>query len=88
VNGKERKIVKTARKTAQGKQVSEDIEKQRKKDELLFKATLKKQEEDSDWESVEEDFPHVKLEELLAGLKLDDGPTVGQESESEEEKKD
>ena len=52
----------------------------------MFKATLKKQEEDSDWESVEEDFPHVKLEELLANLKLDDGPKVESEDEDEEKK--
>ena len=76
VAGKERKILKAARKTDQGKQNEKDAETNRKKNELLFKATLKKQDEDSDWESVEEDFPHVKLEELLANLKLDDGPKV------------
>ena len=86
VAGQERKLVKAARKTAQGKQNEKDAEATRKKNEMLFKATLKKQEEDSDWESVEEDFPHVKLEELLANLKLDDGPKV--ESDSEEEKKE
>ena len=36
--------------------------------------------EDSDeqdsWEDVEEDFPHVRLEELLDNLKIDD-PNVG-----------
>ena len=68
--------MKAARKTGQGKQNEKDAETNRKKNELLFKATLKKQDEDSDWESVEEDFPHVKLEELLANLKLDDGPKV------------
>lgn len=87
VSGKDRKVVKAARKTAQGKQNEGQAEAARKKDELMFKATLKKQEEDSDWESVEEDFPHVKLEELLANLKLDDGPKV-ESSDSEEEKKD
>lgn len=30
-------------------------------------------EEGEDWEDVEEDFPHVKLEELLDNLKIDDG---------------
>ena len=54
----------------------------RQKDQALFKATLKKKNElvkadggdsESDWESVEEDYPHVRLEELLDGLKIDDG---------------
>lgn len=41
----------------------------------MFKATLKKKDEDddSDWESVEEDYPHVRLEELLDNLTLDGG---------------
>ena len=42
----------------------------------MFKATLKKVEgdgSDDEWEDVEEDFPHVKLEELLDNLKLDSG---------------
>lgn len=85
VGGQERKIVKAARKTNQGKQNEKDAEAVRKKNEMMFKATLKK-EEDSDWESVEEDFPHVKLEELLANLKLDDGPKVQSDSEEEEKK--
>jgi hypothetical protein len=55
----------------------------------MFKATLKKcNEEDSDWESVEEDFPHVKLEELLGNLTLDDGPKVKNHDSDEEEKKE
>jgi hypothetical protein len=32
--------------------------------------------DDDEWEDVEEDFPHVKLDELLDGmnnLKIDDG---------------
>ena len=85
VAGQERKIVKAARKTDQGKQNEKEAEAARKKNELMFKATLK-QEEDSDWESVEEDFPHVKLEELLANLKLDDGPKVQSDSGEEEKK--
>ena len=59
----------------------------------MFRATLKKgNEDDSDWEDVEEDFPHVKLEELLANLKLDDGPKKPQsdseDDNDEEEKKE
>lgn len=42
-------------------------------------------EEDSDWESVEEDFPHVKLTELLDGLTLE---VNGNDDDAEEEKKE
>ena len=49
----------------------------RKRDKAIFQATLKKAKDeagDSDeWESVEEDFPHVKLEELMSNLKIDSG---------------
>jgi hypothetical protein len=38
----------------------------------MFKATLKKDSSDEEWEDVEEDFPHVRLEELLENLKIDD----------------
>ena len=63
------------RKTAEGKQAQSLQEKARKKDQAMFKATLKKKDEDddSDWESVEEDYPHVRLEELLDNLTLDGG---------------
>lgn len=88
VKGQDRKLVKAARKTAHGKQLDVEAEKRRKKDDMLFKATLKKQDSDSDWESVEEDFPHVKLEELLANLKIDDTPAKHDDSEDEEEKKE
>lgn len=61
----------------------------------MFKATLNTKaegENDNDWESVgsvEEDFPVVGLEELLDGLKLDDGPkkNVHDLSDDEEDKK-
>jgi len=49
------------------------------KEQALFKATLKKENKEGEegsgdeWEDVEEDFPHVKLEELLDNLKIDDG---------------
>lgn len=88
VRGQDRKLVKAARKTAEGKLGETEAEKRRRKDELLFKATLKRQESDSDWESVEEDFPHVKLEELLANLKIDDTPAkVDSEDDDDEEEK-
>lgn len=50
-----------------------EAEAKRKKEMALFKATLKKNDDSADeWEDVEEDFPHVKLEELLDNLKIDD----------------
>lgn len=75
------------RKTKPGKESAKNAESQRikeAKEKALFKATLKKSianegdngESDDDWEDVEEDFPHVKLDELLDGinnLKIDDG---------------
>ena len=71
----------------------------RKKDADIFKASLKQknaeggaaveEEEDSDWESVEEDYPGVKLSELLDGLTLevnngddDDDEAVQMEADS------
>ena len=50
----------------------------------MFKATLKKEDSDDDWEDVEEDFPHVRLEELLDNLKIDD---PNEQSSEEEESK-
>ena len=41
-------------------------------------------EEDSDWEDVEEDYPGVKLSELLDGLTLD---VAGDEDDEREESK-
>ena len=88
VQGKDRKIIKASRLTNQGKQSQQVSEQERLKDKLMFKATLKKgNEEDSDWESVEEDFPHVKLEELLGNLTLDDGPKISNHDSDNEEKK-
>lgn len=48
------------------------------KNRAIFAATLKNKGDDSeeDYESAEEDFPAVGLEELLDGLKLDDGPKI------------
>ena len=60
----------------------------------MFKASLgAKAEEDqdeSDWESVEEDFPVVELEELLDNLKIDEGENFedddAEETKGEEKK--
>lgn len=94
VAGNERKIVQGNRKTAVGKHKQEEVEKQRLKDKALFKATLKKKnkttnekgddvDDGSDWESEEEDFPHVRLDELLDELTLDDKPKVIDSDEEE-----
>ena len=44
---------------------------------MIQKANLKKKEDfngdEEEYESAEEDFPEIKLEDLLADLKLDDG---------------
>ena len=55
----------------------------------MFKASFKKknkvaegEDDDSDWESVEEDFPHVKLSELLDGLTLE---VNGNDDDAEDE---
>lgn len=83
------------RKTAQGKAKQAENKAVQKKEKDLFKATLKDKkelaaeggnEEDSDWESVEEDFPHVKLEELLENLTIND--TKNNPEVEEEETKD
>jgi hypothetical protein len=51
------------------------VEESRKINDKIIKANLKKKEEcenEDDWESVEEDAPIIKLEELLDNLKLGD----------------
>jgi hypothetical protein len=82
VGGDERKIVKGARKTEGGRLKHAESEESRKREEALIKATLKEKHEkgegvDEDgWDSVEEDFPHIKMDELkdlneqLAGMKI------------------
>ena len=83
IGGEPRKIVTGDRKTAKGKEAAKEAEEKRRKEAMLFKATLKKNakaggdKDEEEWEdesgdSVEGDFPHVKLEELLDNLKLDD----------------
>lgn len=102
----ERKIVKGARKTDQGRQKHAESEEARKREEALIKATLKekgeKDDDDEDgWDSVEEDFPHIKLDDLknlneqLAGMKIkgddeedeDDDGFEDDEDEGEDDKK-
>ena len=66
---KDRKIAKGARKTKEGQERQAQSEEARRKEEAIIKATLKDKNEkdggDSEgWESVEEDFPHIKLDDL------------------------
>ena len=90
VGGEERRVTKVARKTKEGKDRHLETEESRKKEEdarikekALIKATLKEkgtgQDDGSDedgWESVEEDYPHIKFDDLkdlekqLAGMKI------------------
>lgn len=57
---------------------------------MINKANMKSKDEmdgkdeDSDWESVEEDAPAIKLEELLDNLKIDDNNDEDEEESKEE----
>jgi hypothetical protein len=78
----ERKIVKGTRKTDEGRLKHAESEETRKREEAIIKATLKDKNEkgaeddEEGWDSVEEDFPHIKLDDLkdlgeqLAGMKI------------------
>lgn len=91
VKGQERKVVKFKRSSEESKKAQKKAQASRKKENEIFKATLKKnteqgEDEESDWEDVEEDFPHVKLSELLDNLTLDAGPKAAADSSDEEKK--
>jgi hypothetical protein len=65
----ERRLAKGARKTDEGRLKHAESEEKRKKEEALIKATLKDKsevpaDEDEGWDSVEEDYPHIKIDEL------------------------
>jgi len=94
VGGQARKVVKAKRSTTEGQAEKRRAEALRKKDADLFKASITKKkalaaagdEDDSDWEEdVEEDFPHVKLAELLDGLTLEVGGGADDDDEDLEE---
>jgi len=86
----DRKIAKVQRKTKEGQQKQKEAVQKKQKNEALIKASLKTKEEakDSDWESVEEDYPHIQVDELknleeqLAGMQIQ-----GESSDDEEEEK-
>lgn len=86
--GGQKRIVKSAvRKTAIGKARAHQEEKARLHSEAVFKASLKTKEDVDDassWESVEEDAPAIKLEELLSNMRIADE----EEDEAEEEKEE
>ena len=88
VDGQTRKVVKAKRTSAESMREQKKLEAQRKRDAEIFKASLKPKkpvaaadDDDSDWESVEEDYPGVKLSELLDGLTLE----VNDYNDSEED---
>ena len=86
VGGQERQIKSAVRKTAIGKAKAYQMEKERQKSEALYKASLNMRDElddDSDWESVEEDAPAIKLEELLGNLQIKDDDEVEENQEEE-----
>lgn len=83
-----RKVVTGSRKTKEGALSKQQEAAKERKEKALFLATLKKKREcnadDDDasgeeWEDVEEDFPHVKLEELMENLKIDDFEEISDE---------
>ena len=82
-SGKERKVVKGARKTVEGRLRQVETEESRLHEEALIKATLKQhsgkvieEDDDDDDGSIEGDYPHVKfdqlkdLEDQLAEMKI------------------
>ena len=101
VGGDHREVKKAVRKTAIGKAIQHQSEKNRLKSDMIIKANMKTKEEkrkvgaddDSDWESAEEDAPAIRLEELLDNLKIDDKnenanaeeDQIDEEEEKEEE---
>ncbi len=102
VGSEERRVAKGSRKTQEGKQKQAETEEQRKKNEAIVKATLKQkgekgtEEDDEGWDSVEEDFPHIKLDDLkdlasqLEGMNIEGGEDDEDEDfedEDEEESK-
>ena len=105
VGNDERKVVKANRKTANSRLKQSESEEARKREEALIKATLKDKDEkgaddDEGWDSVEEDFPHIKLDDLktlseqLADMKIqgddeeqDDDEDFEDEDDEEESKK-
>ena len=91
VAGDHRKVKSAVRKTAIGKAIAHQTEKERMKSDLIKKANLKtkddKKDDDESWESAEEDAPVIRLEELLDNMKIEGEDEIeGDEDDEEEEK--
>lgn len=97
VGSEERRVAKGNRKTQEGKQKQVETEEQRKKNEAIVKATLKQkgekgtEENDEGWDSVEEDFPHIQIDDLkelasqLDGMKIEGGEDDEDDEDFEDE---
>ena len=85
IEGEERQIKKAKRTTTEGQKAAKEADRIRKKNDQIFKASLKKkgQDDDSDWESVEEDAPVIQLADLLDNMQIEGDS--GDEEEKEEE---
>ncbi len=76
-----------ARKTNEGKHHQQEEEKGRILNEKILKATLKEKndlDDNEDDDSVEGDYPHIKLEDLLSELQIHDDKGEGDADEEEE----
>jgi hypothetical protein len=72
-SGEERDIKKANRKTDKGKSMLKAAEEERIKNDQILKANQKKKgDDDSDWESVEEDAPVIQLTDLLGNMNIGD----------------
>jgi len=97
VGNQERKIATATRKTKDGKERQAESEENRRREEALIKATLKEKsaaakdgdDDDEGWESVEEDYPHIKLDDLkdlatqLAGMNIEGGDDDEEDDEED-----
>lgn len=86
---KDRKVAKGARKTQEGKERQAQSEEARRKEEAIIKATLKEKNEkdggeSEGWESVEEDFPHIKLDDLKDLQSQLQGMQIGDDDDDED----
>ena len=92
VRGEQRNVKAAKRKTDTGKNSATVADKDRAKGDAILKANMKtaddKDDDDSDWESAEEDAPAIRLEELLSNMKLDDGTEKPESEGSEEEEEE
>jgi hypothetical protein len=88
----DRKLAKGVRKTLEGVKKQAETEIDRIKNARLHKANLKtKQEgegEDDGWESAEEDYQHIKLEELLNELTIHETAKAEETDEEPEDEDD